>query len=57
MSPDEFKKRLDTLKRVMTKNYADIKERRSEALKKTNKRRKSYLMAHQKYKRTSRVTA
>lgn len=56
MSKEDFQKRFETLRRIMTKNFADIKEKRSEGAKKTNKRRKSHLMAHQKSKRTSRVT-
>ena len=57
MSSEEFKKRLETLSRLMTKNYADIRAKRSEGVKKTNKRRRSHLMAHQKSKRTSRAAS
>ena len=57
MSAEEFKKRFERLQRLMTQNFGDIKEKRVEGVRKTNKRRRSHLMAHQKGKRTSKVTA
>ena len=52
MSAEEFNKRFERLKRLMTKDFSDIKEKRVDGVKKTNKRRRSHLMAHQKKKRT-----
>ena len=55
MSAEEFNKRFERLKRLMTKDFSDIKEKRVDGIKKTNKRRRSHLMAHQKKKRTLTV--
>ena len=57
MSAEEFKKRFERLQRLMTQNLNDIKQKRVEGVKKTNKRRRSHLMAYQKSKRTLKVTA
>ena len=55
MSKEKFEKRFEKLRRLMTKDYSDIKEKQQVGAKKSHKKRKSHLMAHQKGKRTLRV--
>ena len=56
MSQEKFIKKFDQLRRLMTKDYDDITDKRRDGIKKTNKKRKSNLMVKKKSSRASRLT-
>ena len=56
MSQEKFIKKVDKLRRLMTKDYDDITDKRREGINKTNKKRKSHLMVKKKSSRASRLT-